>query len=103
VADHISTGAPIGRSVFGSGQVCGEITDFLNEALLNWHNVRRSDLLSLRAALRKGALDAVELDGILGILREVRQRPATRPYLARSLDAFFSDLGLAPDALPKGK
>jgi hypothetical protein len=68
-----------------------------------WWNVRRSDLVRLRAAVRKGALDAVKLDGILGILREVRRQSDTRPYLARSLDAFFADLGLASDASPRGE
>ena len=59
-----------------------------------WYHVRRSDLVKLRVAVRKGAIDAGQLAGIVKILREVHQRPGTKPYLARSLDAFFRS---APD------
>ncbi len=56
------------------------------------NNVRRSDLVRLRAAVRKGAINPAKLEGILAILREVRQRPNTKPHLARSLDALFLDV-----------
>jgi hypothetical protein len=57
-----------------------------------WHSVRRSDLVRLRVAVRKGWIEADTLQGILVVLRKVRSRPDTKPYLARSLDAFFRDL-----------
>jgi hypothetical protein len=66
-----------------------------------WHHVRRSDLVKLRTAIRKGRIDAGKLDGILAILREVRQRSDLKPHLARSLDAFFVDLEIVTE--PAGR
>jgi len=59
-----------------------------------WRAVRRSDLIRLRCAVRKGTISRPTLDAIMAILREVRARPETKPYLVRSLDLFFADVGL---------
>jgi hypothetical protein len=48
--------------------------------------------VKVRAAIRKGAIDADKVRGILAILRDVRQQPDTKPYLARSLDTLFMAL-----------
>jgi hypothetical protein len=61
-------------------------------AVAHWSHSRRSELIRLRVAIRKGEIDPSKRDAILAVVREGRRWPGLKRYLARSLDRCFAAL-----------